>query len=395
MVKILVLTDFSSGYSRRLLKGIIRYSREVGPWSFQRMPLYYRMMYGENGVVEFAKKWKADAIIAQLRSVDIEQLNALNIPIIVQNYRERNKAVSNLTGNYHETGVMAARFFIAKGFRDFAFYGYKNAIWSRERGLGYKEEVERNGGKIYTFENKNPDNREWVYNHEHIGKWLQSLPKPVALFACDDYYALQISETCNIYNICIPDEIALLGVDNDELLCNISNPPLSSIVLDVENGGYQAGKLLHKLINREITEAFNIVVDPLYIEKRTSTEKYAVTDKLIQKVLSFIDENYVNPISVSDLVQQVPLSRRVLEKKFRQVTGNSLYKCIQDHRINHFIQLLLTTDQTLSEAALQSGFDNYKNVSRIFRKYKSVTPAIYRKQYQINHLRDEEEDDEY
>lgn len=383
MVKILVLTDFSSGYSRRLLKGIIRYSREVGPWSFQRMPLYFRMMYGENGVVEYAQKWKADAIVAQLRNINIELLNSLQIPIIVQNYRERNKAVSNLTGDYHKTGVMAAKFFLAKGYRNFAFYGYKNAIWSRERGTGFKEEVESLGHKCYFMENKNPDNREWVYNHEYLGKWLMSLPKPIALFACDDYYALQISETCNVYNIQIPDEISLLGVDNDELLCNISNPPLSSIVLDVENGGYQAGKLLHQLINQETQEAFNIIVEPLYVEQRTSTEKYAVADKHIQKVLTYIDKNYTNPISVDDLVKEVPLSRRVLEKKFKKVTGTSLYQCIQDHKIDHFVRILLTGDCTLYDAALQAGFDSYKNVSRIFRKYYSISPAEYRKCYRI------------
>lgn len=384
MIKILVLTDFSSGYSRKLLKGVIRYSREVGPWSFQRMPLYFRMMYGEDGVAEFARKWKADAIIAQLRNIDIDLLNSLNIPIIVQNYTDRNRFVSNLTGNYYETGAMAARFFLRRGYKNFAFYGYHNAIWSRERGLGFKNEVEQSGAKCHILENKNPDNREWVYNYEHIGKWLTSLPKPVALFACDDYYALQISETCNILSLHIPDDIALLGVDNDELLCNISNPPLSSIVLDVENGGYQAGKLLHRLINKETAEAFNIVVEPLFVENRSSTEKYAVTDKLIQKILTYIEHNYVNQISVSDLVKQVPLSRRVLEKRFKDVTDNSLYQCIQDHKINHFIRLLLTTDYTLYEAAMQSGFDNYKNVSRIFRKYKSVSPAEFRKLYKIN-----------
>lgn len=384
MVKILVLTDFSSGYSRRLLKGVIRYSREVGPWSFQRMPLYFRMMYGDKGVVDYAEKWNADAIIAQLRNVDIELLNSLNVPIIVQNYAERNKAVSNLTGDYYKTGAMAAGFFISKGFHNFAFYGYKNAIWSRERGLGFKDEIESKGFTCHSLENKNPDNREWVYNHENIGKWLLSLPKPVALFACDDYYALQISETCNVYNLNIPDEIALLGVDNDELLCNISNPPLSSIVLDVENGGYQAGKLLHKLINKEIEEAFNIVVEPLYIEHRTSTEKYAVSDKHIQKVLEYINTNYTNQVSVDDLVKQVPLSRRVLEKKFKKVTGNSLYQCIQDHKIDHFIRLLLNSDCNLSEAALQAGFENYKNVSRVFQKYYSMSPVEYRKRYKIN-----------
>jgi LacI family transcriptional regulator len=234
------------------------------------------------------------------------------------------------------------------------------------------------------MENKNPDNREWVYNHESIGEWLTSLPKPLALFACDDYYALQISETCNVFNINIPDEISILGTDNDELLCNISNPPLSSIVLDVENGGYQTGKLLHKLINKEITESFNIVIEPLYIEKRTSTEKYVVDDKYIQAVLTYIDNNYMNQISVSKLVSIVPLSRRVLEKKFKQVMRTSLYQCIQDRRINQFTKILLTSDCSMHEAALQSGFDSYKNMSRIFRKYKSISPAVYRKLYKIN-----------
>jgi LacI family transcriptional regulator len=383
-MKILVLTDFSSSYSRRLLKGILRYSREVGPWSFQRMPLSYRVIYGEEGVVAFARKWKADAIIAQFRDLNIKLLNSLHIPIIVQNYRERNKAVSNLTGNYHETGVMAARFFLNKAYRNFAFYGNQNTIWSRERCGGYCEEIERNGYTCHVLENKNPDSREWFYDHETLGKCLLALPKPVALFACDDSYAFQISETCNVFNITIPDEISLLGVDNDELLCNISNPPLSSIVLDVENGGYQAGKLLHKLVNKEIQESFNIVVEPLYIEKRTSTEKYAVSDKHIQSILSYIDDNYMNHISVDTLVGRVPLSRRLLEKKFRQIMGTSLYQCIQDRRMNQFIRLLLTSDCTMYEAAMQSGFDSYKNVSRIFRKYQSVSPAAYRKLYKIN-----------
>lgn len=229
MLKILVLTDFSSGYSRRLLEGIIRYSREIGTWSFLRMPLYYQMMHGENAVVSFAKRWKADAIIAQLRDVNLEELNKLDIPIIVQNYHERSKYISNLTGDYYNTGVMAAEYFLNRGYRHFAYYGYKNAIWSRERGLGYKARIEQEGYKCHVLENKNPNTKEWLYNTREVGQWLESLPKPVALFACDDYYALQISETCNILNIGIPDDIALLGVDNDELLCNLSSPTLSSI----------------------------------------------------------------------------------------------------------------------------------------------------------------------
>ena len=384
MAKILLLTDFSSGYSRNLLKGIVRYSKEVGNWSFQRMPLYYRMLYGENGVVEWAKKWQADAIIAQLTDVNIELLNDLNIPIILQNYRDRNKAVSNLTGDYFNTGVMAAKFFLNRGYRNFAFYGFKGAIWSRERADGYSHEIEKQGYKLAILENDNKDREEWSYNHTVLGNWLQSLPKPVALFACDDHFALQISETCNVYNINVPDDIAILGVDNDDLLCNISDPPLSSIVLDVENGGYNAGKLLHQLITKEITEPFNIVVNPLIIERRKSTEKYAVSDKNIRTILNYIEKNYANHLSVEELVKQVPLSRRVLEKKFKEETGESLYQYIQNYRIDQFTRLLITTDYSLFEAALQSGFENYKNVSRIFRKYKSLSPAEYRKRYKCN-----------
>lgn len=384
MAKILLLTDLSSGYSRNLLKGIVRYSKEVGNWSFQRMPLYYRMLYGENGVVEWAKKWQADAIIAQLTDVNIELLNDLNIPIIVQNYRDRNKAVSNLTGDYFNTGVMAAKFFLNRGYRNFAFYGFKGAIWSRERADGYSHEIEKQGYKLAVLENDNKDKEEWSYNHTVLGNWLQSLPKPVALFACDDHFALQISETCNVYNINVPDDIAILGVDNDDLLCNISDPPLSSIVLDVENGGYNAGKLLHQLITKEITEPFNIVVNPLIIERRKSTEKYAVSDKNIRIILNYIEKNYANHLSVEELVKQVPLSRRVLEKKFKEETGESLYQYIQNYRIDQFTRLLITTDYSLFEAALQSGFENYKNVSRIFRKYKALSPAEYRKRYKCN-----------
>jgi LacI family transcriptional regulator len=381
MIKILLLTDFSSEYSRNILKGVVKYSKEQEGWALQRMPLYYRMVYGEKGVLDWAKRWNADAIIALLNDVNVGLLNDLHIPVIVQNYRDRNRHVSNLTGNYFGTGVMAARFFINKGYRHFAYYGFKGSVWSRERVEGYSDEIKKHNYPVYIFEDMPQDKEEWSYNLTEVSHWLEQLPKPVALFACDDQFALRISETCNIYNIKVPDDIAILGVDNDELLCNISNPPLSSITIDAVNGGYQAGKLLHQLINKEIPEPVNIVVEPLTIENRGSTDKYAVSDKHIRHILSYIDKNYADPISVNDLVKQVPLSRRVLEKKFKAETGDTLYQYIQNCRINAFKRLLLTSGDSLFDIAFQTGFDNYKNVSRVFKKYNSLSPAEYRRRY--------------
>ncbi|MDR2915935.1 MAG: substrate-binding domain-containing protein, partial [Tannerella sp.] len=249
-------------------------------------------------------------------------------------------------------------------------------------------EIEKHNYSLYTFEDRPLDKEEWSYNDTELAQWLEKLPKPIALFACDDHFALRISETCNICNIKVPDEIAILGVDNDELLCNISDPPLSSIKVDAINGGYQAGKLIHQLINKEISPPVNIVVEPLMIENRSSTDKYAVSNKHIQHILNYIDNNYTNPISVTELVKQIPLSRRALEKKFKSETDDTLYQYIQNCRINTFKRLLLTSNDSLFDIAFQSGFDNYKNVFRVFKKYNAISPAEYRRRYTNNNVED-------
>lgn len=384
MIKILLLTDFSSGYGRSLLEGVVRYAREAGPWAFYRMPLYYRELHGDEGVVRWAEEWGADAIIAQLTDVDLDILNRLDIPIIVQNYKERYHGLSNLTGDYYGTGVMAASFFIRKGYKAFAYYGFLDTVWMRERGEGFRDTVADHGYPVYVLDDDGQmSGGQWNFDAERVSRWLLDLPKPVALFACDDYYALQITEVCKMYNIDIPGDIVVLGVDNDNLLCNISDPSLSSIELDVENGGYEVGKLLHQFIEKKITAPVDVIIKPVRIVARGSTERFAVSDKYIGQVLDYIDENYRNPLSVDDLIRIIPYSRRVLEKKFKGETGMSVYQYIQQQRIDKFASLLIATHLPLVEAAANAGFTDYKNISRIFVKMKGMTPLQYRKRFAI------------
>jgi len=211
-----------------------------------------------------------------------------------------------------------------------------------------------------------------------------SLPKPVALFACDDYFASQITETCKIYNIIVPDEISVLGVDNDELICNISDPPLSSIVVDGEKGGYQAARVLHQLMNREIAQACNIVVPPMRIEMRKSTDKYAVNDKHVLRIIDYIKKNYTHSIIIDEVSQLVPVSRRTLEKKFKKETGTSIHQFLLKYKVEQFSRAILNSDQSLVDLAMDCGFDEYKNVARVFQKYKGTTPQKYRKIHQEN-----------
>ena len=194
MIKILLLIDYSSEFDRKLLRGLVQYSKENGPWLFYRLPSYYSAMHGEQGILKWAKEWKADAIIGQWNNDTIDLQKELNIPVVLQNYHHRSVTYSNLTGDYKGTGRMAAQFFAKRMFRNFAYFGVKGVVWSDERCEGYRQEVKRIGGEFFSFES---DKQEDEIRME-VSQWLQQLPKPVALFCCDDAHALFISETCRM-----------------------------------------------------------------------------------------------------------------------------------------------------------------------------------------------------
>jgi len=381
MIKILVLIDSATEFSRRFLTGLIQYANENGPWTFYRLPSYYKALYGESGIVERIKEWKIEAVIAQWEYEGVDFLDQLDIPVFLQSYRNISGRFSKISGDYIGAGVMAAQFFAKRHFKNFAFYGNKNFFWSKARAEGYRREVERIRGNYYYFESELLDSMQWSREHVELDNWLQGLPKPVALFACDDNFALQVSEMCKVNNINIPDELSLLGVDNDELICNLSHPSISSIVTDDENGGYQTGKMLQNLILNKNNIPFNINIDPVRIELRQSTEKYNISDSYVKTVLDYIHENIRLNISIDELTAIVPLSRRNLEKKFREATGTSVHQFILDKKVDLISTELLTTDKDLLDIAIETGFNDVRNVYRIFKKYTGYTPVSFRKKY--------------
>ncbi|HMM17322.1 MAG TPA: DNA-binding transcriptional regulator [Petrimonas sp.] len=381
MIKVLVLIDSTAEFSRRFLTGLIQYANENGPWIFYRLPSYYKALYGEAGIVERIKEWGIDAVIAQWEYEGVDFLDQLDIPVFLQSYKNVSGKYSRISGDYIGAGVMAAQFFAKRYFKNFAFYGNKNFFWSRARAEGYRREVERIKGSYYYFESELLDSMQWSREHVELDNWLQGLPKPVALFACDDNFALQVSEMCKVNNINIPDELSLLGVDNDELICNLSHPSISSIITDDENGGYQTGKMLQNLILNKNNVPFNINIDPVRIELRQSTEKYNISDNHIKTVIDYINENIRLDISIDELTAIVPLSRRNLEMKFKEATGTSVYQFILDKKVDLISTELLTTDKDLLDIAIEMGFNDVRNVYRIFKKKTGYTPVSFRKKY--------------
>ena len=384
MARVILLTDFSEEYAKRLLKGIVHYSKEHEPWVLCKMPLAYRDLYGVEGVAEWAKKWKADGIIAQFYSTDNVQIFKKNgIIAIAQDFKTRFSDIPNITGAHKLAGSMGADYFIKKGFRSFAFYGIKDVVWSEERYEGFKEEIDRCGmGDIHTFENNNAKEL-WHYESVSLIEWLYRLPKPVALMACDDNHAHHITEICRQYHIRIPEEVSLLGVDNDEAICSLSDPPLSSLDQAVEKGGYEVAMLMDKLITNPDMSYEDVIVYPTQIITRQSTNIYSTNDRYIAIILSHIHQNFSKKLNIEGLTRLVPLSRRLLEERFKQVTGYPLYTYIMNFRVDKFAQELLETNHSIIEIADELGFFDDKNIARQFKQVKGCTPTEYRMKYSL------------
>ena len=377
MIRVILLIDCASEHDRKLLRGMMRYSKENGPWLFYRLSPDFRFGEGrEEWALQWARQWKADAIIGRWDDSKMHLLDKLEVPVVLQNNKSRSDFFSNLTGDYDNTGKMAAEYFRKKLYTEYAFFGIKDIVWSEERCEGYRREVEKNNGHFYSYmEPITGDDREM------IKEWLEKLPKPVALFCCDDAHALFITETCKIAGIRVPEDIAILGVDDDDLLCSISDPTISSIQMDVENGGSMTCKLLHQQLMSRDKRPFNVSISPLGIKERSSTSALNIVDPHVLKLVRTIDNSYSQELKMEELLQTVPLSRRSIEMRFKKATGQTIYQYLLSVRVEHFAYLITTTDRSYVDIAYEVGFRDLTNVSRTFRKYKGCTPLEYRRRY--------------
>lgn len=206
MPKIVLLADFSEEYFKKILLGIAQYSKKHGPWIFCRMPYYYRDTLGLEGILEWAKNWGATGMVAQLENTDDTPLLAqAGFPIVVTDFKERFHNAPNITGSYMKTGALGAEYFMRKGFKNFAFYGYSNFVWSRERGEGFIQALRKAGFNASFFEGKAEQAQEmWYYQPSELSRWLAELPKPVAVMACDDNCGQHVTEACKLLGIKIP-----------------------------------------------------------------------------------------------------------------------------------------------------------------------------------------------
>ena len=380
MIRLLFITDYSDSYANRLLKGITDYSKDKGQWSISRMPTYYKRSIGIEGILNIAREWEIDVAIGTFEdSDDIGILRDNGIIVIAQDFKQRLNGVPNITGNYIGTGQMAARYFIDRGFRNFGFFGLKDVCWSDERHEGYRKELKAQGfeNSLHKYNMQDID-RHWFYERSALAGWLKDIPKPIGILACDDNQGNILIEACNSAGIRIPQEVSILGVDNDELLCTLSIPSLSSIAINIEKGGYEVARLIEQMLESPEATYDDIILEPTKIINRISTAAYSTNDSKIQKALMYIHQNSGKRISVDDVVKEVALSRRLLEIRFKEVTGQSIYQYIFDLKIKTFAEMLLETNEQVINIALSLGESDAKSISKKFKALYGCSPNEYR-----------------
>uniref|UniRef100_A0AB33J488 Substrate-binding domain-containing protein n=1 Tax=Prevotella sp. GTC17259 TaxID=3236795 RepID=A0AB33J488_9BACT len=385
MIRLILLTDFTEGFSHRLLQGILRYAKKLShdAWVVCRMPPSYKEKNGIQGVVDWALNWKADAIVGQFNQDEDVELFAKNgILAVAQDYKRRFTQIPNITSNYIETGRMVARYFLSKGFRHFAFCGYEDTVWSDERCEGYFRCIEEAGfaDNFYTYKKQILETL-WYYDSSSLAEWLKSLPPRTALFCCDDNQGNKIEEACKSIGISIPGDIAVMGVDNDEVICELSDPTLSSINLDIAGGGYETARLIAEHLKNPETPLHDVMIQPQTIVSRNSTNLFATDDPYVFKALELIHRNICKQLMVSDLLKELPLSRRLLEIKFKQVTGQSIYNYIMVKRIDFFARMLEESDTPIKELASTMDVGSYGSLMSLFKKMKGCTPSEYRNRH--------------
>ena len=387
-----LLVESSRAYGRGILTGVAKYVREHEPWS-----IFYQELSLCDATPDWFRNWQGEGVITRLENNNVVGLvQRLKVPVV---YLRRVKSTAGmptlLTDNF-ATGQVCVEHFKERGFRHFAFCGFNGADYSDERRAGFVATVERLGLRCYVFSDRRQAGKVETASYENEGlkdamavaRWIRHLPKPVGVMACNDMRGQQVLSTCRALGLAVPDEVAVVGVDNDEVLCTLSDPPLSSVVPDTERIGYETAALLTRMMAGGKPPAGEILIPPKAVITRRSTEVLAVEDRQIAAATRFIREHACEGIDVSDVLRVVPMSRSTLDRRFSKLMSCSPKDEILRVRLNRAKQLLAETNLSLTLIADKLGLEHTEYLSRIFKKRVGLTPSEFRYRALVQHARD-------
>ena len=405
--RVVLLMHPFAGYDRGLLEGIARYAQLHGPWVFclagehPEVPTLESdstsdKMFPVGAIRKHSRKASfslrrlgAAGVIGRIQTPAIARtLLASGLPLIAVDLTETQLAdrnplssVSEICADSHNAGRVAAEHLIERGFTHFGFCGYQGRLWSDRRMEGFCQRVQESRHSCSVYEPPQHSRAlPWLREQPLVTAWLRSLVKPAGVMTCNDIRGRQVIEACLQAGVRVPDDVAVVGVDEDRLLCELANPPMSSVVLNLERAGYQAAELLDGLMAGRIQEPRRILVEALWVIPRRSTDVVAIEDRHVAAAAMFIRDHCRQPITVGDVVSKSGISRRSLEIRFQQILGRSIRQQIQQARLVWSKKLLVETNLSAEKIAQTSGFSSLSYMSSVFRRELGTTLTDYRRQ---------------
>jgi LacI family transcriptional regulator len=368
-----LLVETSNAYGRGILRGVMAYVRQHQPWAL-RLTEHGR---GELGPHELAE-WQGQGIIARIENRRIANaLGRFRCPVVDVSAARMLPKLPWVETDDAAIAKAAADHLLARGLAHFGFFGDDRFNWSRWRAQVFDEYLAAAGHKCHHAP-QNPGK-----NANRIVRWVRSLAKPAGVMACYDIRGRELIDACRAAGVKIPDEVAVVGVDDDELLCELCDPPLSSVIPDVRRTGWVAAEILDGLMAGRRPRSLHHPIPPLGVTTRRSSDMLAVEDSNLAAAVRFIRENACLGITVEDVVGRVPMSRRVLESRFEKVLGHSPHSEILRVRLDRVKQLLTQPGWTLDAIAHRTGFRHGEYLSTVFKRETGLTPGAYRRQHRL------------
>lgn len=368
-LEVAIVIDLRQFYGRELVAGVLDFAAQRPKWNTSAHDLGYPDIWPVDP--------QPDGIIAMVTEANRPLFEAANVPLINASGQLMNSPWFQITSDDQAIGRMAARFFLDRGFRRFLFVGIAGHGYAIERGIGFRQMLAEQGFETDEF---------WASagaGRDQLVQMLRKLHPPVGLFACNDIRAQRLLQVFKDQGVRVPEDVAVLGVDDDDIMCRLCLPPLSSVRTHPRRIGFECARALDRVMNGNLISDHRIAVPSLGIIERQSTDVYAVEDRELAEILKWVRQHVCDGINVDSLIERSGQTRRGLEKRFMRHLGRTPLAEIRRARLELTRKLLTQTDLSMPEIATRAGFADAKTMGMIFRKFEHIPPTAYRRSHRM------------
>ena len=384
MKRVLLMIESSRAYGRGCISGVASYAKNHRHWRV----IHMERSLGDNPLA-FIKDSKPDGIIARIASQRIVAvISQLNVPVVDLMGACQSHYEGILDTDPDGCAQYAVDHFLSRGFRNMAYCGYPGIWFSDQRCHFFIKRLDKLGYTTLVFEPPASQHRGTnILHRERNGEldehyviaWLEGLPKPVAVFACNDIRGRQVIAACEHIGLSVPDDVAVLGVDNDEIICDLSIPPLSSIEPDAKRIGYDGAAMLDRIMSGKPLTENTRMIPPKCIKVRQSTDVLAVEDREMAAAMRFVRDHACDEISVAEIARRLAMGRSTLDRNFRRILGRSVKAEMDRIRADRAKQLLDETEYKIASIASMTGFGTAPLFVTAFKRLSGMTPGEYRR----------------